>query len=228
MAAQHENEIMLQIPDIPSLELLAIDEVQGFYCLLFDWKNVSAPRYEKTEDSKFKLNESLMKVIPPKLFVEKYLRSHPLLPQRLDQQFWQRVEYVSNLTDSTVGDDIAKLLAVTKEIKNRLNMLPLTVINPKLSRKMLLITEKAIVALHWNRWAIEPMGAGWSIKDDGLSRLAVATEKTRDCREDTQEVKDSDTSLAASIYAFEQLINSQKFLQAYDLIPLILECLDTK
>lgn len=224
LSAQHESEIMMQISELPSLKLLAVDEVQGFYCHLFEWQDGKTPTHNEENQSQNDLNESLMKVIPPSLFLEKYLRSHPLLMQRLDKKFWEHVSCVGDLMDEKKGNNIKLLLELTDVIHKRLSSLPLTIINPELSRSMLLKTvENTVLALHWTQWSIEPMGAGWSIKDRNANLFDKAT---KTCADINQRINNSDLGLAALLYAFENLIKRQDFNQASELISDILACLE--
>ena len=72
------------------------------------------------------------------------------------------------------------------------------------------------------------MGAGWTVNDSNFERLSETANKIRHFRDDTQEVKDFELKLAALMYSFEQMINNQKFDQAYPLITPILACMDNK
>ena len=119
----------------------------------------------KGRDVLFELNKAMIRTRVPQEFETKYLRSHVALPQRLDKEFWERVANISNTMDKKSRQMIEKIFSISDDICERLSHLPTRVINPKLSNEMLVQSEHdGIQALNWGDSAIEPMGAGWPIR----------------------------------------------------------------
>ena len=224
LAAQHESEMLLQVPLLPCLSLLAVENVRGFHCLLFRWHKESKVVTDEQEvDSLFRLYDSMMKVSVPEQFAEKYLRSHLYLPQRLDEQFWLRVQHVSESMRKSQTLLVNKLLTASDAIGESLFGLPTTVINHKLTAKMLLtISQDKALALHWANCSIEPIGAGWPVTKEGLNALDLSYGSLCSENNNFESIKENDIRLSALMYVFEQRINAQKFEQAFELIPSIL------
>lgn len=227
LASQLEQEVMQKITGLQKLELLATEEIEGFSCLLYKWQNEVIPIANESGTNRSDFDTSLMEVVLPKLFVEKYLQSHFILPQRLDHVFWKKVQFISELMNARVQSQVEKLLAISSDIELRLNALPLTIINTKISNDTLFRTSLgSMLALHWGGWAIEPIGSGLSIRESDLDVSPDIISSLQDNRDDLQGIKNLDLYLAALMFNFESLINSQKFYQAFELIPCIQNCFE--
>lgn len=222
LAAQHETEVMLKTENLPSQKLLVADDVQGFHCLLYAWEDGRTP----ADDEKkcwIVFNQALMKVDLAKLFLEKYLRSHPILPQRLDVFFWEHVECVLGSVTKNASSSVMPLLAIREEINKRLNSLPLVIVNLELSRRELLETQQGVLSLSWGQWAMEPIGTGWLIEKEVFNVLYETAQKIDRLNNGYVSLKISDIRLAAYMQLFEGLVKTQKFYQALKLIPAIIE-----
>ena len=227
LIAQQESEILTQLPTLPSLNLLLVGEVEGFQCLLFEWQDGAQPTMAEVRGAKLELTKSIMSVPPPLLLMEKYQRSHPLLPQRLDRQFWSRVRHVNNVKHDENFNAINLLLDNIDRINEQLSSLPLTVINTAFSQHMLLqLKSNSTVLLHWPGWAIEPVGADWSTNLSELDKLSDVVDAIGMVRSDVQHVRVLDVRLCALMYAFEKLIKRCQFFQAFELVIDVLQCFE--
>ena len=223
LAAQHEAEIMLKTENLPSQKLLVADEIQGFHCLLYAWEDGRTPADDDERKCWIVFNQALIKVDLAKPFLEKYLRSHPILPQRLDVFFWEHVECVLGSITKNASSSVMPLLAIRKEINKRLNSLPLVIVNLDLSRRKLLKTQQGVIALSWGQWALEPIGAGWRIEEEVFNVLYEVSQKTDRLSNGYASLNVSNIRLASYMQLFESLVTTQKFYQALKLIPAIIE-----
>ncbi len=224
LAAQHESEMLMQVPGLPSLELLAIETVKGFHCLVYEWGD-GTKVCDKGRDVLFELNKAMIRTRVPQEFETKYLRSHVALPQRLDKEFWERVANISNTMDKKSRQMIEKIFSISDDICERLSHLPTRVINPKLSNEMLVQSEHdGIQALNWGDSAIEPMGAGWPISKESINFLSESCQLF--CDEEDRNINKFDVQLSTLTYAFEQRVAGQRFEQAFELVPSIIECFE--
>jgi hypothetical protein len=223
LAALHEMELMQLAPDLPSLNLLATDNVQGLNCLLFEWQKGELILDGARKD----LDNILIKFPIPSLFIEKYHRSHSVLPQRLDKGFWLRVQNISTLMGDNNCDNVKRLSDVSKKINSCLNKLPLVIVNQNKSSTTLLRLEAGdICELDWTRWSIEPMGSGMLTNNEQFNGVLELANQIRDYHLDINDNEIMSICLAALMYRFEALVKAQQFNKAYKLIPDILICLD--
>ena len=221
LVSQHEKEVLTEIPGLPSFELLGIEKHQGLNCFVFNWPVGTINIAENI--GQFAFNESLMQLTLPTLFLEKYLRSHPLLPQRLNKEFWQHASNMLMLIEGVNREQIDTLLSATPNINFRLNKLPLGLINPgNRNRLIFKSASNQLLCCNWGQWSIDPIGSGWSVENNNLSHLANAISRIKLERSDIKAAEVSTINLAALMYAFERMINNQDFHQAYDLVPVLI------
>lgn len=225
--AQHEASLLLGMPDLPSLSLLAVDEVEGFHCHLFQWRKAEKLSAREINNIASQFVIELMKYKPPESLIEHYLRSHPTIWQRLDVNFLSRLQLISETLDATQQGLMSRLANCYDDIRSRLQSIPLSILNPDLRQDNLLrSSDGEFVNTHWGRWSIEPLGAGWSLKPNQLSILGETFKNLLENRDDMQDVCEDDIRLAALAFGFEKLCQRQNYLAAFELLPKILDCVE--
>src|SRR5690606_18450982 len=79
------------------------------------------------------------------------------------------------------------------------------------------------ILLNWGRWTLEPVGAGWPEDQKLLGRLGKALQMGASKRPELADVKIAQAELAALAFALERECVSQRYNQAMELMPRILE-----
>ncbi len=173
-------------------------------------------------DSDFKaaaerVRTDLLKVEPGSGLVQRYLRSHPLLWQRLDTGVFQRLKIAARPREmSQLEDLIDNLEALSEELKR----IPLGVLNPKVTRDSIFVADDGdMLLLDWGRWRLEPVGAGWPVKR--IAGLASALEEAAAVRAALATVETRQLELAALTYEILKCCKRQRYVEALGLVPQI-------
>jgi len=228
LAAHEEILLVGSTPGaLPALPLLGVTRVGKYHCHLFEWvpeKEVSQNKGRKNQPD---VVSHIFSYEPTKKIVERYLRSKLLLWQRLDASILVRLGMIT--TSQERLDQLDALREVFDEIIIRIKALPLYIVNPDIKPETLITTTGGqIFLLHWGRWSIEPVGAGWSVKEYALKTMESDIERAREKRESLFTVSVNDVKLAALMFDFEDLYNRQYYVKTLSLVPMVLECLKTK
>ena len=95
------------------------------------------------------------------------------------------------------------------QLRSRLQSLPVQIVNPDMHPDILKCTEGDDVNLiHWGRWCIEPVGAGWPVpgwpvSEKDLNHLTEVLEQAKKKSKALIPVIDADIKLAALMFSFE-------------------------
>src|SRR5690606_26864350 len=156
----------------------------------------------------------------------RYIRSRPMLWQRLDAESVARIGFaVTTLEQQQELDALLKLMPVLQQV---LAALPRAIYNPDLGQDSIWVFDAheknpVAVLLNWGRWTLEPVGAGWPEAERELKALAEALETAATKRRALARVHAAGAELAALCFALEREFNRQRYNQALELIPRILE-----
>lgn len=221
--ALHEATLLGDsIPTLPAPRLVGATQVQKFHCLVYELPIGHSPEMNKVTPLIQPLRSQLMAVEPPSQLCHRYQRSRPMLWQRLNAELIERLriavtsEAQRSMLDS-LAEDMTRLGAM-------LQALPLVFHQPDLTQDAIWVAEEgAPLALNWGQWSLEPIGAGWPEGEAGLSQLESSIEKASEIRPALYRVPINAVELSALSFALERECNRQRYVQALELLPRLLE-----
>lgn len=226
--AVHEATLLtaLRGRGLPVPRFIGASQVEGYTCHVFEVTGVSKPQPEEVKAALRFLLAELWAFEPPGNIVNRFRRSRPLLAQRLKEEMKERLLLVAE--DPATVADVASFVQSLPVISEILSALPLCIYNRDLGADSLLkLEDKRLVATHWGRWSLEPVGAGWPLREQDWEALpscfAGATEK----RPALAGVTIEEARLAALIFAFISFYERQSYVSAIELLPEILECVES-
>jgi hypothetical protein len=163
----------------------------------------------------------LLKSTPPAPLVERYRRSHSMLPARLDDGLLERLQLACHGTDEErLLNELAEHLG---GLRKRLKSMPLAVmLTTRQPGPVMQSSDGQCILLRWEHWALEPAGAGWPFAEHEVKRYAAYLEEARQFRADLASVEVQDIYLAAVTYALEKACQRQAYRQALQLVPIVL------
>lgn len=222
--ALHESTLLMERPaHLPALSLLGATQLGGMQCLLYvlvDGEFVS-PRVAK------KLQKSLltgfMSVAPSDALRQRYMRSRPLLWQRLRVSLLERMQVA--VADDEQQQGLDALLACLPQLNGLLQQLPLWIATPDTGPTHLYRgADNQVVLLNWSRWYMEPVAAGWPMAR--LDDLPAVLLQVQAVRKDMEGVSVRHLELAALSAALEVSCNAQRYTDAMALLPNLLSHLE--
>jgi hypothetical protein len=224
--AQHEATILgcRSATDLPAPVLLAVDDVEGFHCHVYAWEGYRGAPAGNLGEKIRELTARLMTVELPKGLVDQYLRSRPVLWQRIDQTVLDRLRVAVNADEDRWA--LTSLYEALGDIQHRLRGMPLQLRNPGQNRGTLFLDENdRVVSIQWTRWALDPVGSGWPVAERQLQKLPEVIDEAGVYRSALRTVTSDQVSLAALVFEFERLYQAQLYTDAIGAIPRILAAL---
>ncbi|WP_146256302.1 hypothetical protein [Pseudomonas sp. LLC-1] len=207
--------------NLPALPLIGASTIQGLHCHVFEWHD---EQKVSSADVKPKVLEAFGKLLciePPTQLSSRYVRSRPLLWQRLDQTFISRLKIAAR--DEYEAGLIQDLHEQYDLIQACLQRLPLQLINPDITAESVLVNaDGKPVFSQWGRWSLDPIGASWPINPIELKQISSALVHARTVRASLEFILDAEVILSALMYAFEKACNRQQTETAIGLLPKIL------
>lgn len=221
--ALHEATLMGEaLKALPGLPWVGITQVQRYHCLVHALPNGKAPALRQAKKLVIPLKTRLLAVEPSSPLIERYQRSKPMLWQRLDGSTWERLKVAANTPEQR--DQVEAFLTKLPALLQQLKALPLAVVNPDAHQDAVWIPKNSPPLLtNWGAWSLEPVGAGWADKPQMLPLLTPALKEAEQTRPSLANVSPEQAELAALAFALEREYNRQRFVQALDLLPELLE-----
>jgi len=169
------------------------------------------------------LKTQLLAVDPPGELVDQYLRSRPLLWQRLDTSIWEQLQLAVKDKEGAVL--ISKLSDSLPAFQEALRELPPQIVMSGQSTDTVYFdaTER-VRSIHWGGWTPEPIGSGWPVGQRYFDVLDDSLGLSRKLRPSISSLIRSNVFLAAFLYELERLCDAQRYRTALELVPQILEC----
>jgi len=169
------------------------------------------------------LLQQLWSCAPPKILVDAFTASTPLLHKRLSHKFIQRMDIALD-----TGDDkkvFQRFLEKLTDIGQRLQDMPLYIHNPNLNENTVVPVEESggFFIMSWGEWCLEPVGSYWpkSIEED---QIATILQEVRTLRPEIPSSFSSDHILLASMcWQLEQSINKGFYKKALGHMQQILD-----
>lgn len=221
--AKHEATLLASQGSIPTLPLIALRDIQGFHCHIFDLTEFVCCDADELKTQLASFRNMLAAAQPPTDLAAIYVRSKPQIWQRFDKEMVFRLQYLlDGKIDKNIFDTFLEILPGIRQV---LSKLPLAVFTPDIRRGMLWKDkDERYVLAHWARWDLEPIGVGWPSASNEGNKLSGLLERTKASRPDTHSLCESEARLAALLFEFESHLLRWRYVEAYNLIePMISE-----
>jgi hypothetical protein len=217
--------ILLQESDLSNLLPPFLGKAKmGNCCVhLFDINDMQKPSHDSIDIAAIKLSiqDDLLFHHPSRDLSDRYAKSHPFVWQRITEQSLGRVSLAGNETQKAAVDEF---MARLKEICAILEALPLQFVIPKYYPDSIVKTATGEVKLtSIYNWKIEPLGFGWSAKEGAISKLLNRLDSKPESWALLGEIPREAVILSALVSSFEHLYQSQRWTEALDLVPRILQ-----
>lgn len=211
--ARHEVEILQVCEEYwPALHLLGQHRVDGHACIVFHWPSdsdwlLSGGRIASLPQ----LRERLFACQLPESLRERYARSHPGLPERLERVDWTVLKTLAS--SETVRQACLHLEEAWDDLLAELGELPLQIVLPALDRRMMASQSKseAPFICNWTRWKLEPLGSAWPFRHRPMPQLREALRRAGRLRPELNDVHIGKAFMAALLYEFDRLNTEGNF-----------------
>nr|CDQ32847.1 hypothetical protein BN993_02274 [Virgibacillus halodenitrificans] len=216
-ASQHEATLLADAPKgLPAPEFQGSSQYDAFPCGVYrlDQGKVVSARHHGS--ARFQVYSQLLSVELTKPFVRRYLRSMSTLPHRMSTTWLDRL--VVAVISSEQSESLEKLRLYWQELCDFLNALPLAIYNPSFKPGSLWQAEASgdLCVLFWERWSLEPAGAGWPTGGKALEQLQEAHEEACKHRKSMRHFPFEHLVLASLAFELEQHVKNQKLDMAVE------------
>lgn len=216
--AIHESTLITEsMYGLPAPEFIGMMEVGKFHCILCRIPSGNTSVYGNKENL-ISVSKALLAVEPSSDLVDKYSRSKPMLWQRLNSSMLERLYVAAESPHDKRNMDM--LMNRLPEIKGTLRSLPLSLIVNGINHCQIWVPENEDkpILLHWGRWDLAPLGAGWPVHSGLVNDLSVALSDIAKNRPEVDSYKPNSVEIAALSFALERECYSQRFPQALSLV----------
>lgn len=211
--------------DLPSLKFLGVSNINEYHCHIFLLAGMHKINVLDLKKEQLLVLEKLYHYIPDVALVERYGRSKHSLSQRLSENMFKRLRLIA--TSSGQLEQVVTLEKNFELMQSRLELLPMQIVNLDITADTVLSNDSGkTVTIHWGKWVMEPLGSGWPTNEYGLSRLNEVFLQAKRGENLLASFTVDDVKLAALMFAFEYYYLKQQFVQAMEMLPLIVVCLD--
>lgn len=219
--AIHEATFLTETASLPMpvLPLLGIESIEGFNCHIFDnIRPTDRPSPKQIQSRIRELRERLWSIEPPASLADRYGRSRPMLTQRLSIDMADRLRNVIGGGEENVL--LGNFHDSFEHIMNILSALPLCIHNPDIRSDTIVQSENGDQAIvHWGRWSIEPIGAGWGAKEGEQELLSGTLASAAQKRRALASISTDHVYLSSLMFAFDGFYHAQNYQAAIELIP---------
>lgn len=201
---------------IPTLSLIQATLLDGFHCHIFSAVSLSKIPAIETGIHQTACTKILMRYPPPDKLVQKYLRSRPLLWDRLNDSMLNH--FGAALGNHEHLHDFKNFMKVKKLIQDILRCTPLYINNSQIGKDQIFISDNGTLSIsYWGNWSLEPVGACLPTTNlsASLPSLLADLQKHRD---DTQQISEKNLTLSALCHCLDQLLSRQHYLSAAELL----------
>ncbi|MCG6658043.1 hypothetical protein HOP52_09780 [Halomonas campisalis] len=226
--ALHEATLMAGYPNNLSAPCwVGTTQLQKFHCLVYALPQGAGPEVRQVKEFVQQLQGDLLAAQLKHEDVKRYQRSRAMLWQRLEANLIERLSVAAETPDQR--QDLANLLKQMAHLHQQLKALPVVLLNPEITQDAIWIPaakgeERATpILLNWGRWSLEPVGAGWPEDEKQLANLGEALRLAAEQRAELSRVNVEQAELAALAFALERECNRQRYVQALELVPRMLE-----
>lgn len=226
--ALHETTLMTELAsDFPAPRWVGTTQVEKFHCLVYELPHGQPPDADQVKAFCHQLRQELLAVQPQREALARYRRSKAMLWQRLAFSSLERLKVAADIPEQQ--QDLSTLLEKLPYLHQQLKTLPVVFFSPEINQDAMWIPStyaeqsETPLLLNWGRWSLEPIGAGWPEAEKKLAGLGKALISAAERRTELVGVKIEQAELAALAFALERECNRQRYVQALELVPRILE-----
>jgi len=210
-ASRHEATLLADPPKaLPAPEFKGTSQYDAFPCSVYQLPPGRTVKRQRHDRVRIQVYAKLLSVEVPRQLVKRYLRSMSTLPQRMSATWLDRLDVA--VVNPSQRASIAGLRQYWQEWQNLLGSLPLVIHNPAIKPGLLWHSEVSgeLLILYWERWSLEPAGAGWPVGNRALEQLTEAYEEARGHRKSFDNCSPEHLVIAALTYELEQHVKNQK------------------
>ncbi|WP_297791995.1 hypothetical protein [uncultured Marinobacter sp.] len=211
--ARHEATLLLDAPSMLPCPPLKTDQIiSGLYVHILDITDHSFPLEPVEQWQKDELALSATHVAIPEALISRYIRSHRMLWDQLDESDLQQLQFISK--DKAV---VKTFLSKLPQVRDELKRLPVCLHSSQWGNTNLYCQDSAgnIKFLHWGKWALEPFGTGLSRQS--MKELSPnVLEKIFNTHRNVQTSKEPrpDPAVAFLAQQLHKQINKQMFMKS--------------
>ena len=225
LKANHEIELLARHPrDVPlALEYIGKSTIAGHHLLMFEGMEMTAMPKEDWPARALDLLFEAWTFVPDSDLVEAYLRTHSLLPERLDQKRFALLRIA--VQDETEDRALAVFQDAWTEIRQRVQRLPLVVHNPQMTvaDSWVVNRQGEPVCLHWSSWRLEAIGCDPHILKFDQWALDKALVNLGHNRALDSTVTVGDLQLAARLSLLERALQRNNLRQGMDTVVALVD-----
>ena len=218
---QHESTLLADAPtELPAPAFMGATQVNGFPCTLFKLRSGAPDTSPQSTVIDYELLLQVYSVVPPERLVQRFLRSKQTLADRMNKNWLsQAAVAIANTEQKRAAFSIEnhwnKLHSLISEV-------PLALFNPLISASPVWVCNDGNRhVLYWERWGLEPLGAGWPIDSLQLSNLISRHVEIIVRRPDANGVFPEQLALTALLFGFEKKLRANRLDVACRLLPRI-------
>jgi hypothetical protein len=209
VAAQHAATLLADAPrGLPAPEFLGLTEFGVFPCAVYRLASGSEVLPKQAKKVAVDLRAILLAVEPPRELAARYLRSRPTMAQRMTTQWLDRALVAASSPEEETA--ITAMREKWSALQGILSALPLAFQNPDMKPWGLWQPKEDAepVLLNWEKWSLEPIGAGWVMQGKEPQMLEAAYEQACERRSALRDVPVEHVMLGALVAELER--SSQK------------------
>ncbi|RRW20046.1 hypothetical protein EGJ43_04530 [Stutzerimonas stutzeri] len=220
--ARHEASLfsVMGSAAAPLPRLLLVEQIESFNCHMFEWLMLEPVKPQAVKRAAMTVTASLFTVRPAPALVALFIRSRPMLWQRLDRKVLERLALFAREDEVSQLEKLGYSMA---SIKATLEEMPVAIVTPDLSSDALWQDHQgSLWSALWGRWTLEPVGAGWLVGEKLLPLLPAAFEQAQRVRPDLKAITIKHAEFAALSFAFDKACQRQAYRTAIELVgPLL-------
>lgn len=215
--ASHEETLLQDLSCQKSIAspLLLTDSTAGVRCHIYDLTQIPTLSHDEKWAREPEILAELLVLSPSAQLIKQYLRSKQILPGRLGIAKLNQLKLTSNQEEQLCID---KFIDQLEPLLTILKNLPLWFINPQFNQIVAIRNDTAPMIVHWGKWELEPIGAGWPVNQDKLGLIESSIKQASIHRHELKSYPIDFYHLAALTYALERDLVGFRFKKALGLI----------
>ncbi|EON93896.1 hypothetical protein MARLIPOL_01165 [Marinobacter lipolyticus SM19] len=224
--ALHEASLLYSVDTkdgLPAPKLIATQVVDGCHCHLFEEGVVGEKPYVRPKVLEKQLLISCIKFRPDSLLVEQYKASRGMIWERLGRRELDHIKLLSRDSDLSVINDFFEIHGDICDVISKLPMY----VNPGVFSQALMefYEDSGHCVLHWGKWKLLPVGAGWPVDD--VEELECCLPSLTSIREEIGNFDFRHYRVAALYFAIVRSFEMERFDDAIRLMSsIVLESKD--
>lgn len=218
--AKHEASLLLAPPaGLPAPRLTYVTDLENLACHIYKLHVGTLLAKKNNNNAVAVIRNNLALITPSAGLKNRFLRSRPLLTDRLTVSLLDRVRVA--VSDELQQRVVEQLIVKLPELKLKLDSLPLVIYNPSMASGIWHeIKTDAYLVVSWEKWTLEPLGAGVPpVRIEKFLDFIAQHGGDNNC---LYNADPNSVRLAAEVFVLERLINNQQLSLALSKIKKIL------